>query len=158
MRGRLPLTALLGALLAALALSAPAGATTSLTTSERSFLREINRVRAEYGLERLRADGHLERAARAHSREMLASNTFGHGDFDGRMAEFGLSGALVGENLAWGTGVLGSAHSIVRAWLASAEHRANLLEASYRRIGIGAVVGTFLGHRRARVVTADFAG
>jgi hypothetical protein len=33
-----------------------------------------------------------------------------------------------------------------------------LLRAGFRRIGIGLVTGSFAGHGRATVVTADFAG
>ena len=46
----------------------------------------------------------------------------------------------------------------MREWLASPEHRANLLRPGYARIGIGLVRGSFLGNGGATVVTADFAG
>ena len=52
---------------------------------------------------------------------------------------------------------LAGGHSLVpmmKLRLASPEHRANLLRPSFRRVGIGALQGTFLGHRGARVVTA----
>ena len=67
-------------------------------------------------------------------------------------------GPAFGENLAWGTGRLASARSIVGAWMASPGHRANLLRPGWNRIGIGALSGRFLGYRGATVVTADFAG
>ena len=44
---------------------------------------------------------------------------------------------IAGENLAWGTGSRGTARGIVAAWLASPEHRANLLRPSFARVGIG---------------------
>jgi uncharacterized protein YkwD len=74
------------------------------------------------------------------------------------MLQFDVSFNTAGENLAWGTGSLGGAHAIVAAWLASPEHRANLLRPSFRRVGVGDVAGTFQGHSGAHVVTADFAG
>ena len=40
----------------------------------------------------LRFDSHLQRAARAHSREMVASNTFSHGAFGSRMLQFAVTG------------------------------------------------------------------
>ena len=144
---------------ATLALLAPAAASAAgLSQSEASLLRQMNLVRDRHGLRPLAFDRHLERAARVHSREMIATGVFAHGAFGSRMLQFDVTGSLAGENLAWGTGYRGGARGVVAAWLASPEHRANLLRPSFRRVGIGAIAGTFLGHRGARVVTADFAG
>jgi uncharacterized protein YkwD len=118
----------------------------------------MNRVRAQHGLHALQLDTHLQRAAVAHSREMIATDVFAHGAFARRMLRFDVRGRIAGENLAWGTGTAGSAHAIVAAWLASPEHRANLLRPSFRRIGVGDLIGRFQGYGDARVVTADFAG
>jgi len=145
-------------LCALVALVVPVSAGAGLTTQESALLREMNRVRVAHGLPALQYDAHLQRAAAAHSHEMLASNTFSHGAFGNRMLQFDVSFNTAGENLAWGTGSLGGAHAIVAAWLASPEHRANLLRPSFRRVGVGDVAGTFQGHSGAHVVTADFAG
>ena len=136
----------------------PAAASAGISHNERSLLAEMNRVRAQHGLGRLRVDAHLERAARAHSRSMLATGVFQHGAFGSRMLQFDVTGRLAGENLAWGTGARGTADGIVAAWLASPEHRANLLRPSFTRVGIGDLVGAFQGAGDASVVTADFAG
>jgi uncharacterized protein YkwD len=146
------------AVLAALALVLPATALAGTARPGSALLREMNRVRVEHGLGRLTADTHLEHAARAHSREMLGSNVFEHGAFGSRMLQFKVTGRLAGENLAWGTGARGTAQGIVLAWLASPEHRANLLRPSFTRVGISDLQGSFRGHRGAHVVTADFAG
>jgi uncharacterized protein YkwD len=148
---------LLGAALATFALSGPASAAT-MTRPETSLLREVNRVRASHGLGTLRSDASLQRAARAHSAEMLKTGTFTHGDFPLRMRRFGVRGSYAGENLAWGVGTGASARAIVAEWLASSAHRANLLRPGFQRIGVGRVVGTFSGYAGAAVVTADFAG
>jgi len=143
----------------ALVIAAPATASaTALTRNESSLLRQMNVVRAQHGLHPLSFDPRLERAARSHSHEMLATGVFTHGAFGTRMARFDVTGSLAGENLAWGTGYLGSARGVVAAWLASPGHRANLLRPGFRRVGIGALAGTFYGQHDARVVTADFAG
>jgi uncharacterized protein YkwD len=142
----------------ALLLLLPSTALAGMTRPETSLLRAMNEVRAQHGLRSLRVDTHLERAARSHSRAMLADGVFQHGAFGSRMLRFDVTGQLAGENLAWGTGDRGTAMGIVRAWLASPEHRANLLRPSFTRAGIGTVVGTFQGYRNADVVTADFAG
>ncbi len=144
--------------LAGLVLVLPATALAGSTRAESSLLDEMNRVRAEHGVGRLTADTHLQRAARSHSGEMIASNVFEHGAFGSRMLQFNVTGTLAGENLAWGTGVRGTAQGIVAAWLASPEHRVNLLRPSFTRVGISDLVGAFRGHRGAHVVTADFAG
>ena len=136
----------------------PATASAGMTRSESTLLRQMNVVRVQHGLRPLRFDARLERAARAHSHEMIATGVFAHGAFGSRMLQFDVTGSLAGENLAWGTGYRGSARGIVAAWLASPEHRANLLRPSFSRVGVGAVNGTFLGHPGARLITADFAG
>jgi uncharacterized protein YkwD len=143
--------------LAVLVLAPSAGAAT-LSSSESALLHEMNAVRAAHGLPALRFDTHLEQAARFHTHEMLAADQFAHGAFGSRMVRFRVTGSLAGENLAWGTGTDGTAQAIVQAWLASPEHRANLLRPSFTRVGIGEQTGSFQGYGDANVVTADFAG
>ena len=147
----------LGAALLVLILSTTSAAA-GLTRAEARLLRDLNDVRAAHGLAPLRYDPRLQRAARAHSRDMLVTQLFQHGSFGERMLRFDVTGSVIGENIAWGNGPLGSASGILRAWLQSPEHRANLLRPGYTRIGIGDLGGPFLGYTGAHVVTADFAG
>jgi uncharacterized protein YkwD len=133
-------------------------ATASAATRASTLLAAVNHARAENGLPALRFDPTLARAATAHSVEMLRSDTFTHGAFAERMREFHVAGPFVGENLAWGSGSYAAARAIVAEWLASPEHRANLLRPGFVRIGIGTASGSFLGYARAVVVTADFGG
>jgi uncharacterized protein YkwD len=126
-----------------------------LSASESSLLHVINAVRATHGLSRLHVDYRLERVARGHSVDMLHRQYFAHGSFAARLNASGAAGPLFGENLAWGPV---SASWVVNSWLASPEHRANLLRPGFHRVGIGTVVGTFEGSAGALVVTADFAG
>jgi uncharacterized protein YkwD len=86
---------------------------------------------------------------------MLHRQYFAHTGFAARMQSSGARGPLFGENLAWGPV---SAQWVGTSWLASPEHRANLLRAGFRRVGIGTLTGTFGGRAGAFVVTADFAG
>ena len=118
----------------------------------------MNEVRLANGLQPLRADMRLERAARAHSSKMLRTGSFYHGAFSARIRRTGVRAPRVGENLAWGQGSLGVARSIVGMWLASPSHRANLLRPGYRIVGVGALRGCFAGHRDTLMVTTDFAG
>jgi uncharacterized protein YkwD len=106
----------------------------------------INTERAQHGEEPLHSDRRLEAAAEGHGREMLAVNYFDHISPSGvtpvdRVREAGYFpssevGYIVGENLAWGTLSLSTPETIVKAWIASPEHLANILEAKYRDTGI----------------------
>ena len=89
---------------------------------------------------------------------MIRRQYFAHGRFVSRLARFGIRGPRVGENLAWGVGGGADAREIVRRWLASPHHRANLLRPGFRRVGIGLRSGGFAGYGSALVITADFAG
>jgi uncharacterized protein YkwD len=139
----------------ALLVASPASAATPV---ERDILREINRVRVERGREPLRVDPVLTRAARFHSQDMLARSRFSHGNFAARMRRFGAEGPLLGENLAWSSAESATAAGIVRMWMRSPGHRANLLRRTFTRIGLAARIGTLKGVEDAIVVTADFGG
>jgi uncharacterized protein YkwD len=139
-----------------LVLPATATAATRLSSSEWALLNAVNGVRASNGLARLSVDPVLVRAARAHSGDMLRRNYFSHGAFSQRILATGARGPMFGENLAWGTAA--SPQWVISHWLASPPHRAILLRPGFRRIGIGAVRGTFSGAAGATVITADFAG
>ena len=89
---------------------------------------------------------------------MLQVQSLFHGNFARRIRRVGVRAPRVGENLAWGTGPLAGARSIVNMWLASPEHRANLLRAGYHTVGVGVRSGTFSGYPGAVLITTDFAG
>jgi uncharacterized protein YkwD len=143
---------LTGFLLFGTAQAASAG---GLTSSEKSLLSVINSTRAGHGLAPLSIDYRLVRTARSHSADMLRRQYFSHGAFTARVRASGAAGPVFGEDLAWGPM---SASWVVSRWLASPSHRAVLLRPGFRRIGVGAMQGTFAGKRGALVVTADFAG
>ena len=134
------------------------GGGTALSSSRQALLRAVNDVRAANGLSSLSVDDALTRAARHHSRVLLERDRLGHGDVSGRLRRFGARGTTLGENLAWGAGRNCLGKGDRAAWMNSPPHRANLLSAGYRRIGLGAAVGRFAGWNGATVVTADFAG
>lgn len=130
----------------------------AMTQGERSLLAAVNGVRRARGLRPLRVDGALARAARSYSGTLIRTGRFTHGSLGLRLARQGARGPLYGENLAWAVGRSAAARRIVASWLASPGHRANLLRPGWRRIGIGALKGTFQGRRGATVITANFAG
>jgi uncharacterized protein YkwD len=125
----------------------------ALTGPEESLLDAINRARAARGIRPLRIGMKLQRAARAHSRAMVRSGSFTHGNWFHRLRTFGVEGRVFGETIAWGAGGEPSAAAIVGMWLASPSHRDTMLKRGFRRIGVGIAVGS-----TSHVATADFAG
>lgn len=110
----------------------------------------LNRERSSRGLAPLRLDGKLGRAARAHSQDMVRRGYFEHDSQNGRSpfermlaTRYVPKGAAwtLGENIGWGTLTLAQPDQLVKAWMNSPEHRANILNGRFREIGIGIVVG-----------------
>jgi uncharacterized protein YkwD len=127
----------------------------------------VNLRRAAAGRRPLARSAPLERAAARHSADMVSLGFFSHTGpgrwtLVSRLRATGYIGPRfawqVGENLAWGTAVLSTPRSIIEAWMQSPEHRANLLFAGFRDLGIGAVHGTpaVPSGGRGITVTADF--
>jgi uncharacterized protein YkwD len=61
-----------------------------------------------------------------------------------------------GENIAWGNGDYGTVRSIMRSWLRSPGHRANILSGSFDQFGVGLRVGSLNGAQGAHVWAAHF--
>jgi len=61
-----------------------------------------------------------------------------------------------GENLAWGTGELGTVRSILTAWVNSPDHLANMLTASFDHFGVGMEVGPLNGYPDAHIWVTHF--
>jgi uncharacterized protein YkwD len=118
----------------------------------------MNKVRQAHGLRPLIADLRLEKAAHEHCTWMLRTGRMSHAGFPTRIVGEHARGPVFGENLAWGTGGFEAPSTIVDAWLASPEHRRNLLRPGFNRIGLGRSAGSFAGFQHAVVITADFAG
>jgi uncharacterized protein YkwD len=130
----------------------------------RATLCVLNAERARHSLRPLRLNRKLSRAARRHSRAMARQKFFSHtspggASFVDRIRGTGyLAGArswYIGENIAYGSGQRSSPRAIGSAWMNSPPHRANILSASFREIGIGLASGTPTGGRGA-TYTTDF--
>jgi uncharacterized protein YkwD len=138
------------------------GTSLTLTADEATELRLHNDERTRNGLTTFCVHPALLSAARAHSQDMVAQNYFSHTSLDGssfvdRITRAGYTGwTNLAENIAWGSGTLGDPATIFTNWMNSSGHRANILNASLREIGIGVASGTFQGYSGARVYTADF--
>ena len=118
--------------------------------SSRALLCLVNRARADQGVRPVRKVPRLSKAAVAHSRDMVATSFFSHVGSDGELAyrRAARAGyprhsrhAMIGETLAWGSGPSATPAKLVAAFLHSPPHRRTLLDASFRDIGVGLVIG-----------------
>ena len=158
----------LAVLVAAPAGAAPRGRAASLSPLESSVLADINAFRTQHELPALRLSAPLTLAARAHTEQMASHGYFAHESADGsafwrRVQSFYSSSPWhywsVGENLLWSSPDVDGA-SALKLWLASPEHRQNLMNPAWRQIGVAAVhavhaPGVFHG-LDVTVVTTDF--
>ena len=108
-------------------------------SEEIAFLALINDYRAASGQRPLSISASLSSAAAYHSVDMAANGYLAHTLLDGttveqNMANFGYEGSTHGENIAAGTQTAAEA---MQTWQGSAEHNANMLNASFGAIGIG---------------------
>jgi uncharacterized protein YkwD len=135
--------------------------------ARRAIVCLLNQRRDRAGLPDLRPDNRLDRAAQQHNRRMDGTGCFDHacaGESDlGRRLERvgylggGLTRWVYGENLAWGADWRGSPAAIVAAWMDSPPHRANILNRSFREVGIGFDTGTPGGDNApGGIYTVDF--
>src|SRR5581483_7265875 len=154
--------ALAAFILVATVLTVGARAATGESSTEQAFAAALNRVRTAHGLPRLQIEPALVDSARAHSNEMVATGTFEHGAaWWRRLVGAGATGTHVGENLGWCAVSVcpgGAPATLVAEWLASPDHRANILDPRFSHVGIGIAVGPFRGWPAAYVVTTDFDG
>ena len=137
---------------------APAVAPIGITRA--TVLCLLNNERAARGLAPLVSQATLESAATRYSQTMVQQRFFAHVSPSGQTLRQRLAGYIgsaddftVGENLAWGEGALATPASIVRGWMNSDGHRANILNAAFAEIGIGIVLGSPVGSLPIRSAT-----
>lgn len=99
----------------------------------------VNEVRLQHGLPPLKLNRQLCAAAQAHAETLLRTGQICHADTHGQRADYRATQAgyfywRLGENLA--AGQL-SWERALEMWLRSPTHRANLLDADYRELGVG---------------------
>ncbi|MBP3496130.1 MAG: SafA/ExsA family spore coat assembly protein [Clostridia bacterium] len=113
----------------------------SVLSYEKEVVRLVNDIRRENGLNELTYDWELSRVARYKSQDMKDNNYFSHtsptyGSPFEMMKSFGISYRTAGENIARG---YSTPQAVVNGWMNSKGHRANILNASFTRIGVGYV-------------------
>ena len=115
--------------------------TGTATSIEKEVARLVNIERQKEGLAPLTFSAELSKVARIKSQDMANNNYFSHnsptyGDPFAMMKSFGIQYKTAGENIAKG---YQSAESVVRGWMNSSGHRANILNPSFGKIGVGYV-------------------
>ncbi len=128
--------------------AAPDDANPAWIAFEDEVLRLVNEQRAIGGTcgtmtfrpsQPLRINPLLRNAARGHANDMATRNYYGHTSIDGRTPDqrvlaAGYRYVLVGENIAAGQP---TPAEVMRDWMGSPGHCANILKADFRDIGIG---------------------
>ncbi|MBW9205522.1 hypothetical protein KV097_06140 [Mumia sp. zg.B17] len=112
----------------AVAASAPPGP----SRYERRVVRHTNRARSARGLRALGRSACLDRYAQRSADRIARTGRLTHQNLRPVLRACG--GHKVGENIAYG---YRWPVRVVRAWMNSPGHRANILEPRYRRIGVG---------------------
>src|SRR5438034_3243388 len=159
----------------AAAAAAPSAATPAAVASPVSLdalgsgvIQQMNVVRRQHGLPAVKLNQSLAEAASSHSDEMASDGYFDHASFDGTAfwrrigrwyGQGGYTFWSVGENLLWSSPET-DAPKALRLWMASKPHRANILNPTWREIGIAAVhldraPGVY-GGAPATIITMDF--
>jgi uncharacterized protein YkwD len=94
-----------------------------LQAIEARIIEKTNSQRIRYGLRPLKVDTRLLKSARRHAAWMTNTRNMVH------------TSAAVAENIAMGQN---SSDEVVRAWMNSSGHRANILNPGHTRIGVAA--------------------
>lgn len=99
----------------------------------------VNAERAKQGCAPLTVNAKLTQAAQAHSADMAAHANMSHTGSDGsspgdRITAAGYAWSSYGENVAYG---YSTPASVMAAWMNSPGHRANILNCSFKDIGVG---------------------
>lgn len=134
----------------------------------RAIAARLNAIRRGHGLAQLGVSRGLSGAAGQHTEEMGTRGYFAHASADHsafwlRIRRWypaaGWHRWSVGENLLWRAPTVGAADAL-GMWMASPEHRANILDPAWRQVGVfaarfPAAPGFFRG-QTVTIVTVDF--
>lgn len=106
---------------------------------EKEVVRLTNIERQRYGLSPLKHNWQLSRVARYKSEDMKNKGYFSHtsptyGSPFKMMRDFRIKYSAAGENIAMGQR---TAQDVVRGWMNSSGHRANILNKNFTEIGVG---------------------
>ncbi|GHC67940.1 CAP domain-containing protein [Streptomyces flavofungini] len=123
---------------------APSDAGSASGSTAQQVLTLVNAERQQAGCRPLTNNSKLATAAQRHSADMKARNYFSHTSPDGtdpgqRITAAGYRWSTYGENIARGQQ---TAKSVMTSWMNSEGHRANILNCSFKELGVGIVKGS----------------
>ena len=112
-------------------------------SAEQKILELMNAKRSEAGLNPLTMDNTLVQVARYKSNNMIQNNFFDHTNPDGTkwtnwLQAIGYKYTTAGENIAYNTS---DPVELFNQWWNSPGHRANMMNASYTKVGMGVIYG-----------------
>lgn len=130
----------------------------SASISSEDLLLYTNEARQQAGLPPLQLNQQLAQAAAGKAEDMFTNNYWAHVSPSGITPWDFIHGAgynyeYAGENLARG---YTTAQSVVAAWMASPEHRANILSSHYTDVGFAVSEGTLTGESDTVLVVEEF--
>lgn len=111
-----------------------------LSSTEKEVIRLVNIERSKAGLSPFETSNELSKVARIKSKDMADNKYFSHtsptygSPFD-MMKHYNIKYNTAGENIAMGHL---SAESVVKGWMNSPGHKANILNKNFNKIGVGA--------------------
>jgi uncharacterized protein YkwD len=117
-----------------------------LSSAERRMLELHNRERHSRGKPRLCVHPKLQKAAEAHSRDMIRKDRFWHGNIGRRLKNFGYDRKAYGENISRDRGGP-SPQTTFESWMKSSAHRRNILKGNLDEVGVGAATGDVNGSK-----------
>jgi serralysin len=139
------------------------------TAYEQFMLELVNAERAKTGAQPLAFNGNLNASADSHSNWMISTDTFSHTGLNGstptqrmKTAGYTFSGTWASaENIAWAStrapaGLQDEVQLLHTNLMNSPGHKANILNGTYREIGVGFNTGEYRGWDGA-FVTENFA-
>ncbi|SCF92112.1 CAP domain-containing protein [Streptomyces sp. Ncost-T10-10d] len=99
----------------------------------------VNSERSKAGCSPLTMNAKLTKAAQDHSADMASHRNMSHTGSDGsapgdRITRAGYRWSAYGENVAYG---YTTAESVMAGWMDSPGHRRNILDCSFKEIGVG---------------------
>ena len=123
-----------------------------------------NRIRHAHGLRSLRSKHQLSKAAAGHANDMVRRTYFAHRSPSGTDHMDRLKAVGYGESApCWSAGenllsspVRLSPRQIMKAWMGSPAHRANILQKPWREFGLGIVMTSPTGKAGGMTIVALF--
>lgn len=113
------------------------------STQAEAILKLVNAERSKQGLSSLKLESDLTSIANTKAKDMAVNRYFDHrsptyGSPFEMLQKFGVSYKSAGENIAAGQK---TPQEVMTSWMNSSGHRANILNASYKELGVGFYAG-----------------